>query len=73
MTHRTDSPAAKPVWRGLAIIGATVLALGLGACRESEQGRPLSFQKGEYQGQEDTALSDAQLRELQHRGNQQNY
>jgi len=73
MTHRTDRPAAKPVWRGLAIVGATVLALGLGACRESEQGRALSFQKGEYQGQQETALSEAQLRELQHRGSAQKF
>lgn len=73
MTHRTDKPGARPAWRGLAVIGATVLALGLGACRESEQGRPLTLQKGVYPGQKEAPLSDAQLHELQHRGNLQKY
>jgi hypothetical protein len=57
----------------LAVVGATILALGLGACRESELGRPVAYQKGVYQGPQEAPLSDAQLRELQHRGNQQNY
>ncbi|MDP2621551.1 MAG: hypothetical protein Q8P46_15505, partial [Hyphomicrobiales bacterium] len=61
------------VWHGLAIIGATILALGLGACREGEQGRPLTYQKGVYQGPQDTPLSDAQLEELRHRGSAQKY
>lgn len=73
MTNRTDKPALRAVRRGVTIVGAAVLVLGLGACRESEQGRPLSLQKGVYQGQKDTPLNEAQLRELQHRGNQQKY
>lgn len=73
MTNRTGRPEARPAWRGLAIVGATILALGLGACRESEQDRPLSLEKGVYQGQQDTRLSDVQLRELQHRAGEQKY
>lgn len=73
MTNRTDEPAAGPAWRGLAIVGATILALGLGACRESEQGRPLAYEKGVYLGPQEAPLSEAQLRELQRRGNQQQF
>jgi hypothetical protein len=57
----------------LAIIGATILTLGLGACREGEQNRPLTYEKGVYQGSQEAPLSDAQLRELQHRGNEQKF
>jgi len=60
-------------------LGRMILAIGLiaalsvGACREEEQGRILIQQKGVYQGQPDTALSEAQLRELRFRANQQNF
>jgi hypothetical protein len=57
----------------LAVVAITILALGLDACREGELGRPLTYEKGVYQGPQEAPLSDAQLRELQHRGNQQNY
>jgi hypothetical protein len=73
MMNRTNRPALRSVRCGLAIIGATILALGLGACRQSEQGRPLTYQKGVYQGPVDKPLSDAQLQELRHRGSAQKY
>lgn len=73
MTFSTGILKGRPVRSGLAIVGATIVALALGACRESEQDRPLMYQKGVYQGQEDQPLSDAQLDELRHRANQQKY
>ena len=59
--------------------GRLVLAIGLvatlsvGACREEEQDRILFQQKGVYQGQADTPLTEDQLRELRFRANQQNF
>lgn len=73
MMNRTKGPGARAVCCAVAVVGATILTLGLGACRESEQGRPLSYQKGVYQGQEDQSLSDAQLQELRQRGRAQKY
>ena len=52
---------------------ATLSALAVGACREEEQDRILIQQKGVYQGQSDTPLTEEQLRELRFRGNQQNF
>ena len=52
---------------------ALVIALLLGAslflqgCREEEQGRPLSFEPGKYQGTPDTELTDEQRDELRGR------
>ncbi len=60
-------------------MGRLVLAIGLiaalsvGACREEEQDRILIQQKGVYQGQADTPLTEEQLRELRFRANQQNF
>lgn len=67
--------ADKKIWwrRGLALAAAGLVAVSLGACRQEEQGRSLAYKKGEYQGKSDTQLSDAQLRELQHRGSQQKF
>ncbi len=38
-----------------------LLAIGLQACREDEQNRPLSFDKGTYIGAPDTALSPEEV------------
>ena len=73
MANRTDRPGSRPAWRSFSVVGATILALGLGACRESEQDRPLFYEPGVYKGQKDTPLTDAQLRELQHRGTAQKF
>lgn len=43
------------------------LAVGVSACRESEQGRPLTYEKGTYQGKQDHPLTDAELAELRER------
>ncbi|WP_162901428.1 hypothetical protein [Breoghania sp. L-A4] len=50
-----------------------VFALGLAGCRESEQDRPLTYEPGVYGGKPDTALTDEQRRELQHRGLNQKF
>ena len=51
-----------------AALAAVLLALGgLSACREHEQGRPLIYHQGEYEGQPDTPLSEEDLRVLQQR------
>ncbi len=51
----------------------TGLALGLGACRENEQDRPLHLEKGTYSGQPDTELTEDQRRALQQRGQLQKF
>ena len=46
---------------------ASVLALGLAACREDEQGRPLYHKPGVYKGQPDTKLDEQQRETLRQR------
>jgi hypothetical protein len=70
MGGEASSQALKRV--GLVAVMAA-LAVTLGACRQEEQGRPLYYEKGVYQGQPDTKLTDEQLRELQYRGATQNF
>ena len=50
------------VW--LAIAGIALVAQG---CREEEQDRPLTYDKGTYQGQPDPALTDQQVEALRQR------
>ena len=50
---------------GLAMLA---LALSLAGCRESEQGRPLSFEPGVYQGQKPPSLTEDQRKKLHDRG-----
>lgn len=50
------------VW--LAITGIALVAQG---CREDEQNRPLTYDKGTYQGQPDEALSEEQVEALRQR------
>ncbi len=57
----------------LAGLLVAVFAMGLAGCRESEQDRPLGYEKGVYGGKPDTALSDEQRRDLQHRGRNQKF
>jgi hypothetical protein len=54
---------------GLAL--ALALMLGLGACREEEQGRPLYYDKGTYGGQQDSGISEATFQELKQRALEQ--
>ncbi len=48
----------------LAIVG---LAIGLSACREEERGRPMTKQKGVYEGPVDEKLAEERLEELRQR------
>lgn len=60
-------------YRRLSIlVGLTALAM-LAGCREHEQGRPLLYSKGTYQGKPDTDLSADTLEELRLRAQHQSY
>jgi len=60
--------------KGLSLLVLTlVAAAGLSACREDEMGRPLSLEKGTYQGPKDQALSQDTLKALRQRTAGQNY
>lgn len=48
-------------------LAAAGLALALSACRENEQDRPLTFEKGVYGGKPDQALSEEKRDELRGR------
>ncbi len=49
----------------IVVLGCVVAAgVLLGACRENEQGRVLLYQKGNYLGKPDTAVSEGTLRAL---------
>ena len=58
---------------GFKLIWLAVVAAGLvlGACDEAEQDRVLMYQKGEYMGASDTALSEDTLQALRQRTAQQ--
>jgi hypothetical protein len=47
------------------------LAIAAGACRETEQNRPLDFEPHVYRGDKLPSLSEQQKRNLQERGNLQ--
>lgn len=44
--------------KAFATLGVVALAIGLGACREEEQDRPLTFEPGVYGGAPDEVLTD---------------
>jgi hypothetical protein len=56
------------IW--LAIAGIALVAQG---CREDEQNRPLTYDKGSYQGQPDPALSEEQVEMLRQRAAEQKF
>jgi hypothetical protein len=54
------------------LLGGLLLAgLAISGCRSEEQNRPLTFEKGTYEGQQDQKLTDEQLSELRQRANAQ--
>jgi hypothetical protein len=53
------------------VLAAFAIAAGVGACRETEQNRPLDFQPHVYRGEKLPPLSEQQQRNLQERGNLQ--
>jgi hypothetical protein len=56
-----------------ALLLGCLLVVGLAAsgCRKDEQNRPLTFEKGSYQGKPDQKLTKDQLSELRQRVNDQ--
>jgi len=54
------------VWMTAAILVSAGLALG--ACRESEQNRPLMYEKGVYLGPADDKVSEQALENARSRG-----
>jgi hypothetical protein len=50
---------------------ALVLAMGLAACREAEQNRPLVHEPGVYKGKPDTKLDEQQREVLRQRTRRQ--
>ena len=44
-----------------------IAALNLSACRKEEQGRPLNYNKGVYQGNADVSLTDGKVYQLRKR------
>jgi hypothetical protein len=56
------------VW--FAIVGIALVAQ---SCREDEQDRPLMYDKGAYQGQQDEPLTDEAVDTLRQRSTQQKF
>jgi len=57
--------------RAALVACIAIAATALGGCREEEQGRVLSFQKGSYLGEPDQNLSAEQVEALRQRAAQQ--
>ncbi len=59
--------------RRLVVVVGLLAVAALAGCREQEQGRPLMYEKGVYQGQQDDALTDDTLETLRLRAQRQSY
>lgn len=60
--------------RGIIAAALTVaLGLAVGACREDELMRPLSYDKGHYQGDTGKPLNEATLHNLRQRQKRQGF
>ncbi|MDJ0894111.1 MAG: hypothetical protein QNJ92_03140 [Alphaproteobacteria bacterium] len=57
----------------LPLLCVVLAATTLSGCRESEQGRVLSYKKGEYLGKPDTELNEDQLNALSGRVSGQSF
>ena len=62
-----------PGYRRLAAVVGLVALAALAGCRESEQGRPLTYDKGVYQGKPDDGLTAGTLDALRQRAQHQSY
>jgi hypothetical protein len=63
-------PKVTRIWVWFAIVGIALVAQ---SCREDEQNRPLTYDKGAYQGQQDEALTDEAVDTLRQRSTQQKF
>lgn len=61
------------VWQGAAVLAALLCALALGGCREEEQDRILLYEQGEYRGEPDERLQQAEIEELRSRARRQQF
>lgn len=59
--------------RGVSFLVMASLAIMMTACRENEQGRPMTKQKGVYEGPADEKLDEAQLENLRTRASGQKF
>ena len=50
-----------------------VIVSGLTSCRKEEQGRPLKYNKGIYEGNPDTSLTNDNLQKLRLRASSQGW
>ena len=57
----------KTASKKLIVLLILFLSLSLQACKKEEQGRPLSYNKGVYQGNADNALSGSEVYQLKKR------
>ena len=57
--------------RVTTLVICALIAVVLGACREEERDRPLSYTKGQYSGQTGASLNDMQLQQLRQRSKRQ--
>lgn len=57
----------------LLLVCVAVVAFGLSSCRELEQNRPLTEQKGIYEGPADTKLTQETVRDLRSRNAYQSF
>jgi hypothetical protein len=57
----------------LAAAAGLVALAALAGCRQEEQGRPLTYDKGVYQGQPDDELAQDTLETLRLRAQRQSY
>ncbi|MBM3951527.1 MAG: hypothetical protein FJ311_08750 [Rhodospirillales bacterium] len=55
----------------VALVAVLVAAVALTACRGEEQGRVTMYKKGQYLGQKDDTLSEAQVSVLRERAAEQ--
>ncbi len=57
--------------KSVAVVAVLAATMALGACRGEEQGRVTMYKKGQYMGQKDDTLAEAQVLILRERAAQQ--
>jgi hypothetical protein len=67
---RQSAPGDRSITRTRILAGLAIIALAgsLSGCREREQGRPLRFEPGVFQGEKAPSLTEDQRKRLNERG-----
>lgn len=60
-------------FKAAPVLAALAALLAVSGCREAEQGRPLAYEKGVYQGQADEEIDEETRRELRERTKHQSF